>query len=220
MDIEGTTSSIDFVHKELFPFAAKALPSFLKDHAQETAVSFILKSLGDDPGYQDLEQLGQILLGWIKADLKEPRLKSLQGLIWQAGYQSGQLKGHVYPEVPGVLKAWAGAGLKLGIYSSGSVLAQKLIFGYSVAGDLNQWLTYYFDTQIGGKKEVRSYQNIAESTGVNPSEILFLSDIAEELAAAEEAGYLVTELRRDHLPPTRVGFAAQNFEQVRAFWKI
>lgn len=202
MDIEGTTSSLSFVHQVLFPYSLERMGAFLAARSGEPEVSRLLEQLavevwpdqGDQKPLSDLERL---LAEWAKADKKHPVLKALQGMIWEQGYKNGDLKGHVYPEVPQVLQGWKKAGLRLGIYSSGSVLAQKLLFGHSLAGDLTPLFSHHFDTAVGGKREVASYQKIVGQIGLPAAQVLFLSDTKEELEAAQQAGLQVTQLFRE-----------------------
>lgn len=178
LDIEGTTSSIAFVAEVLFPYAAKHLRAFIAAHPEETAP--ILAEVPGDPV--------ETLLQWIEEDRKATPLKTLQGMIWAQGYADGELTGHVYPDTPEALKRWTAAGLTVCIYSSGSVAAQKLIFGHSDAGDLTPYLSGYFDTATGPKRDADSYSKIADALNLAPSEILFVSDMAGEVDAAHEAG--------------------------------
>ncbi|MDT8448057.1 MAG: acireductone synthase [bacterium] len=201
LDIEGTTTDINFVHQELFPYAAQRMGPFLSEQAETPAVAQALAQVAEETGAQGLEALTQVLLDWTQQDRKAGPLKQLQGLIWEQGYQKGELKGHVYADVRPAFERWSAQGLRLAIYSSGSVLAQKLIFGHSSAGDLCPYLSAYFDTAVGGKKEAASYTQIALQLNQPPAEILFLSDIPAELAAAQAAGLQVTELRRDGAEP-------------------
>jgi enolase-phosphatase E1 len=189
LDIEGTTTSIAFVKDRLFPFAAAALDGFLAGHAQDPAVAAILAEV---PGADK----AATLRGWMEADAKATPLKALQGLIWRQGYADGQLKGHLWPDVAGCLRAWAAAGVTLAVYSSGSVEAQRDLFGHSEAGDLTPLLAGFFDTRIGAKREAASYAAIAAALRQPPGEILFLSDVAEELDAARTAGLLTCQLVR------------------------
>lgn len=197
-DIEGTTSSIHFVHQVLFPYAAKALPEFLRASPQPPEVADILQALQVELALPslDLTAIEAQLQEWIRVDLKHPLLKALQGLIWRAGYESGAYQAHLYPEVAGCLRDWYSKYL-LYVYSSGSIQAQKLFFGYSVDGDLSPYFRGYFDTGSGGKREVASYRYIARQIGLIPGEILFLSDIPEELDAAAAAGMRTTLLQRE-----------------------
>ncbi|MEP6904203.1 MAG: acireductone synthase, partial [Actinomycetota bacterium] len=116
-------------------------------------------------------------------------LKSLQGKIWQKGYESGELESVLFPDVLRAFERWKMQAKTIAIYSSGSVLAQKLIFKYSNFGDLGDFIAKYFDTNIGGKKEPESYRKIAEELGLNANEILFVADVSAELDAAAEAGF-------------------------------
>ena len=189
-DIEGTTSSISFVVEVLFPFAKQHLPAFVAQHQQQPEVADQLAAVRVQSGETDasVERVVEILLSWIAEDRKATPLKALQGMIWAQGYQSGQIKGHVYPDAVEALARWHTQGYALYVYSSGSVQAQKLIFGYSVAGDLTPLFQGYFDTTTGPKREVSSYKAITQAIGLAPDEILFLSDIVQELDAAQAAG--------------------------------
>ncbi|WP_142849667.1 acireductone synthase [Telmatospirillum sp. J64-1] len=201
-DIEGTTSSIRFVKDVLFPFAAEHLPRFIAEAGSRPDVKAMLeetRQLAGQPDADD-EAVTEILLGWIAEDRKATPLKALQGLIWEEGYRAGQLKGDVYPDALEALKAWKEAGLPLYVYSSGSVAAQKLLFGYTQAGDLTPLFSGYFDTTTGPKLEAESYRRIAEAIGVAPSDILFLSDNEAELDAAAAAGCQAIGLDRDGVP--------------------
>ncbi len=148
----------------------------------------------------DTGQLIKQLIEWLDEDKKVTPLKTLQGLIWEAGYHKGDFKGHVYQDAAENLKAWKAKGLDLYIYSSGSVYAQKLLFAHSEYGDLTPLFSGYFDTHIGGKKEQASYCNIARELGIPADQILFLSDIKEELDAAKAAGFQTLWLTRDSTP--------------------
>jgi enolase-phosphatase E1 len=179
LDIEGTTSSISFVADELFPYAARHLPAYIAAHPEQVA-PILAQVPGDDPV--------ATLLRWIEEDRKETPLKTLQGLVWAQGYADGTLKGHVYPDTPEALHRWHAAGIPVHIYSSGSIAAQKLIFGHSLAGDLTPLLSGYFDTTTGPKREPASYTRIAAALGLPPGDILFVSDMAPEIDAARAAG--------------------------------
>jgi enolase-phosphatase E1 len=136
------------------------------------------------------------LLRWIREDRKHTALKQLQGMLWKSGYETGAYQAHVYPDVPPALALWREQGIELGVYSSGSVQAQKLLFRYSTAGDLTPCFSHYFDTRIGGKRDADSYARIAHTLKIQPLDILFLSDIAEELDAAAQAGFQVIQVVR------------------------
>ncbi len=198
-DIEGTTSAVSFVFDVLFPYAAKHLPDFVRQHTERADVAEQLTAVRLDSHEPDanVERVIDILLGWIAEDRKATPLKALQGMVWAQGYQAGQLKGHVYPDAVEALKRWHQEGFKLFVYSSGSIQAQKLIFGCSEAGDLSPLFSGYFDTTSGPKREASSYARIIQAIGVEPSQVLFLSDIVEELDAARTAGMATCGLARE-----------------------
>lgn len=183
-DIEGTTSSIAFVTETLFPYARASMANYVARHP-ETVVDVP----GDDPV--------ATLLGWMDVDAKETPLKTLQGLIWAEGYADGTLQGHVYPDAVAGLRRWHAAGLALYVFSSGSIAAQKLIFGHSVAGDLTPLFSGYFDTTTGPKRAIESYAKIADAIGLSVGDILFLSDTPAEIAAARDAGMAALLIDRD-----------------------
>ena len=189
-DIEGTTSSIDFVKDVLFPYARKRLPAFVETHADKPEVQHWLHEAAKEAGIIEAsrQEIIELLLGWIDQDRKSTALKALQGMIWKEGYEAGEYRAHVYPEVAARLHAWRADGLHLYVYSSGSVPAQRLFFRYSDAGDLTPMFAGYFDTETGPKREASSYTKIADTIGERPEHILFLSDIVEELDAAGAAG--------------------------------
>ncbi len=198
-DIEGTTSAVSFVFDVLFPYAKQHLPAFVRQHAGEPDVASQLQAVRNDSAEPDasVDRVIEILLQWIAEDRKATPLKALQGMVWQQGYQAGQLKGHVYPDAVEALKRWHQSGYALYVYSSGSIQAQKLIFGCSEAGDLSGLFSGYFDTTSGPKREEASYRSIAASIGHPAEAILFLSDIVEELDAAQLAGMATCALVRD-----------------------
>ncbi len=197
-DIEGTTSSLSFVKDILFPYARAQLAEYVHAHIQDEAIQLIQADSSKEVG-QDLsiEQLIIQLIQWIDEDKKVTPLKSLQGLIWEAGYQKGDFKGHVYQDAVDNLQLWKSKGLSLYIYSSGSVYAQKLLFGHTQYGDLNPLFSGYFDTHIGGKRESSSYAKIADQIGLPAGQLLFLSDIKEELDAAKPVGMQTIWLTRE-----------------------
>jgi enolase-phosphatase E1 len=198
-DIEGTTSSLAFVKEVLFPYARATLADYVRNHKYEPQVKTLLEESCKEVGAElDTGQLIAQLIEWLDEDKKVTPLKSLQGLIWERGYQKGDFKGHVYPDAVISLKAWKAKGLDIYIYSSGSVYAQKLLFAHTEYGDLTPLFSGYFDTHIGGKKEPESYCKIAEQLGIPADQILFLSDIKEELDAAKAAGFQTLWLIRDN----------------------
>ena len=196
-DIEGTTSSIHFVHQVLFPYSAAALPSFVATNRADPRIAGAMLAVAQELGTTDEPSVVAALLMWLAEDRKHPALKTLQGLIWESGYRAGAFKAHVYPEVADRLRHWQRSGLLLYVYSSGSVLAQKLFFGHSEAGDLLGLFSGYFDTTVGAKRDPASYQRVARSIGLLPGEIMFLSDIVEELDAARSCGMATIQVQRD-----------------------
>jgi enolase-phosphatase E1 len=197
-DIEGTTSSLAFVKDVLFPYARANLADYVRGNSGEESVKKIMAVTSQEIGTElDTEQVISQLIQWIDEDKKVTPLKSLQGLIWEAGYQQDDFKGHIYPDAVENLKQWKAKGLDLYVYSSGSVQAQKLLFGHTDEGDLTPLFSGYFDTHIGGKKEPQSYRNIAKSIGIDADQLLFLSDIKEELDAAKVAGFQTIWLLRE-----------------------
>ena len=197
-DIEGTTSSIAFVKDVLFPYSRERLPAFVDAHAAMPEVQHWLRETAREASVSesDREAIVATLLRWIAEDRKATPLKALQGMIWREGYETGAYRAHMYPEVAAKLRDWKARGLKLYVYSSGSVAAQKLFFAHSEAGDLTPLFDGYFDTEIGGKREAGSYERIISEIGVAPNGVMFLSDIAAELDAARTAGLRTTQLCR------------------------
>ncbi len=197
-DIEGTTSSIDFVKDVLFPYARERLPAFIETHDDTAEVQHWLQLAAEEAGQiaASRQELIDLLIEWIDADRKSTALKALQGMIWADGYAAGEYRAHVYPEVPARLRAWREAGKRIYVYSSGSVPAQRLFFRYSEAGDLTALFDGYFDTRTGPKREAASYQRIAAEIDAAPGAILFLSDVEAELDAAHTAGLQTTLLAR------------------------
>ncbi len=216
-DIEGTTTDIKFVHKTLFPYSRERMSEFVLKDETELAphLSEVRKTIEAEGGTNtDTKTVISTLINWIDEDRKHKALKDIQGLIWDEGYKSGAFKGHVYPDVRPFFENLTASGYLIGIYSSGSVHAQKLIMANSSSGDLTPFIKFYFDTQIGQKREKMSYQNIAIKTQFPPPEIHFFSDIPEELKAAELAGLKVTQVLRDGTGPS--GFPGiSNFSEFR-----
>lgn len=211
-DIEGTTSSIAFVHDVLFPHARRHLADYVRTHEGE--LGGLLDQVRAAEGRPDLPTEGVIatLIRWIDEDRKVTPLKTLQGMIWRQGYEAGEIQGHIYADAVAGLQRWRADGLKLYVYSSGSVEAQRLIFGHTAYGDLTPWFTGFFDTTIGGKLEAGSYTNIAVAIGLMPRSILFLSDNPQEIAAAGRAGMQTVRLMRDEPP---VDGAVAGFSDIR-----
>ncbi|WP_148862405.1 acireductone synthase [Marinobacter fonticola] len=220
-DIEGTTSSISFVHDVLFPYAAEHMADFVRQQAPDNeAVQVQLKAVADESGGDpsDLEGLVDTLLTWIREDRKATPLKALQGMIWEKGYRDGDFKGHVYQDAADKLREWHDRGLRQYVYSSGSVQAQKLIFGFSSCGNLTPFFSGYFDTHVGAKREAKAYRNILDELGLGtePETVLFLSDITQELDAAAEAGMETILLVRGE-ESVKTGYPiAHDFNEVDA----
>lgn len=207
-DIEGTTGSIAFVHDVLFPFADANLDAYVERHAGEPHIQEILYEAAREAELapNDLPAILEQLHAWIASDTKITPLKTLQGYIWADGYADSEIKGHVYADAAEALHTWHDRGLCLFVYSSGSVAAQKLIFGHSIEGDLTPLFSGYFDTTTGPKREAASYRAIAGAIGANPGDVLFLSDNEAELDAARDAGMQTVQLARESdgtVPSTR-----------------
>lgn len=216
-DIEGTTSSIRFVHEVLFPYSAEHMAEFVRDHEADdleirAQLDEVARESGADRG--DLEALIDVLQQWIREDRKATPLKALQGMLWEQGYERGDFKGHVYEDAAHYLQLWHDRGLRLYVYSSGSVRAQQMIFGFSNCGDLTPFFSGYFDTRVGGKREQASYQAILDELGVEAHTVLFLSDVEAELEAAEAAGMHTAWLVRESDPPHTHRPAMADFEAV------
>jgi len=206
LDIEGTTTPLAFVREVLFPYARHRLRSFLdaQGDAPPPAVRDAIAALTDEYATDVASRVTlpvwtrdaadraglAAYLGWLMdRDRKSPGLKTLQGLIWEEGYQRRDLRGQVFPDVPAALRRWHAAQIGVAIFSSGSVLAQRLLFGHSDQGDLAPLLSGYFDTTTGPKREATSYARIADALGTPAAEALFVSDVVAELDAARAAGF-------------------------------
>lgn len=205
LDIEGTTTSISFVFEVLLPYVRKNLRTFIDRHLSDESVKADLLALaeensvdlaaGKEPPVIQTEpppawvESTVAYVNWLMdLDRKSTPLKSLQGKIWRFGYEQGDLLGEVFPDVPPALARWRNQGRKVVIFSSGSVQAQKLLFAHTTSGDISHLIDGYFDTRIGAKTERSSYERIADQIGIPPGNILFVSDVAAELAAAGSAG--------------------------------
>ena len=196
LDVEGTTSSISFVYDVLFAFARQHVGDFLLQHRLDPAVQAAAVALAAEAGAADATladpagttRLALAAIDLMNRDVKSTPLKALQGMIWRSGFDSGELVSHVFDDVPETLAQWADSGLDVRIYSSGSIDAQKLFFSHTCAGDLTPHLRGHYDTTTGPKREAASYRAIAADMGMEPREILFISDVGEELDAARQAG--------------------------------
>jgi enolase-phosphatase E1 len=216
MDIEGTTSAIPFVTGTLYPYARDRMPDFIRRRRGEAEVAAIMDAVRELAGVWNDEAVVVQLCQWMDADRKAAPLKTLQGLIWEEGYRNGDLVSHLYPDVLPVLRDWHDRGVRLYIYSSGSVLAQRLIFAHTVAGDLTPMLAGFFDTRVGHKRASASYRRIAAEIATQAPRIIFLSDVREELDAARGAGWQTVWLVREGAPPLSAAHRrATRFDQIR-----
>jgi enolase-phosphatase E1 len=216
-DIEGTTSSLSFVKDVLFPYARARMDAFVREHGSEPAVRKLLDEVRAAAGrpLTEAETVAQ-LRQWIDEDKKITPLKALQGMIWEAGYRQGDFTGHVYEDAARNLRRWKERGIRLYVFSSGSVQAQRLLFAHSDYGDLTPLFSGYFDTAIGAKREAAAYQKIAAAVAAPPAHILFLSDIEEELDAARAAGMQTLHLARDAAArPVAGHVSAGDFDAVK-----
>ncbi len=217
-DIEGTTSSIAFVKEVLFPYSKERLPTFVKERVSDPKVQRILEEVRAISGQSlDLNGVIDILLRWIEEDRKVPPLKELQGMIWEEGYRKGEIEGHIYEDAYERLKEWHEQGYPIYVYSSGSVQAQKLLFSHTPYGDITYLFAGYFDTRMGSKKKESSYRRIAKKIGLDPEEILFLSDNPEEIEAAHRAGLKVIRFAREGENEILQDYPHM---QVRSFYEI
>ncbi len=218
-DIEGTTSAIAFVHDVLFPYARDRLPAFVRASADRPEIAALLdeaRALAGAPGL-DTEGVIRVLLAWIDQDRKAAPLKELQGMLWAEGYAARQYRGHVYPDAASALRRWHAMGVPLYVFSSGSVAAQRLLFAHSEAGDLTPVFSGYFDTRIGPKREAASYAAIARHVGRAGGDLLFLSDIVEELDAAAAAGLGTVWVCRGAPPPPARHRVVGSFDPIDHF---
>lgn len=232
LDIEGTVSSIDFVYRQMFPFVRRELRAFLAEHFEDPDVRLACQRIADQANLtqwamlcshpaaraEALEKMGTAVMGLMDADSKSTGLKQLQGLIWRSGFESGELTAELYPDVAPRLREWHAAGIRLFIYSSGSIAAQQLFFGHTTVGDVRELLSGYFDTTTGPKREADSFRNIAQAIGILPSRILFVSDVTAELEAAATAGLLCAlAIRAGNLPQPDADSWPQitSFDQLR-----
>lgn len=199
-DIEGTTTEVSFVYDILFPY--------FRAHMDQW------KTVDSDPMNQVLEQTRVLVLEeqsinltskealfeqlrqWSNEDRKVTPLKTFQGMVWEQGFKSGAIKGHVYTDVKPALEQWMSMGIKLAIFSSGSIAAQKQLFGFSIEGDLTPYFSAFFDTTTGMKRDEQTYQLIVEQLQAPANSVLFLSDISQELEAAHAAGLRTLQLVR------------------------
>ena len=226
LDIEGTVTPISFVHEILFPYAREHVNNYLSQHLQQPEVQVDIQKLREEQ-VNDAEELRQPPIDSIDTavtyvnrlidlDRKSPALKSLQGKIWKAGYEDGSLKSPVYPDVVEAFERWRDVGITINIFSSGSVLAQQLLFAHTDAGDLTRYIDQYFDTSVGKKIDPQSYLAIAANLSFDPSQILFLSDVVAELDAAKAAGIQTRLCIRPGNPPQ----PASQYQSIASFADI
>jgi enolase-phosphatase E1 len=198
-DLEGTTVPMSFMTGTLISLARERLGSYIAQHAEDADVDDALYEAGRLFGgfTLKLEEAEALFLRWMKQDRKATPLKAIQGLIWQEGYDAGQIKSEIYPDVADSLKAWSAAGLRLFVYSSNSELAQKLILSHAPSGDLTSLFEGYFDTVTGQKIEPASYEAICEKLGLPAASVLVLCDNEEELDTAKSVGLATARIVRD-----------------------
>ena len=221
LDIEGTTTPVAFVTEVLFPYVRRHLRSHLDarsgvseyesmimglraEHASAVRVGETVPPWIDDPPNRRQDAIASYVEWLMDRDRKSTALKELQGRIWEDGYRRGELVGEVFPDVRPALEHWHEQQVPVGIFSSGSILAQQLLFRYSSAGDLTGLLQWYFDTRVGSKTDPESYRRIAASTNIPGKRFLFLSDTVKELDAAHVAGMQVRLVVRPGNAPVAV----------------
>lgn len=225
LDVEGTTSSISFVYDVLFAFARTHIADFLTTHSGDEVVRSAAAQIAAEAGLQDLSiddpgsrlLVVQAAIDLMNCDKKTKPLKDLQGMIWRQGFASGELVAHVFVDVPPALECWANSGLDVRVYSSGSIEAQKLFFAHTCFGDLGGYFRGHYDTSSGPKREVASYRTIATAMQMEPRQILFVSDVGEELDAARQSGMATALARRPGNPDTT---ACLQHEQIESFSEI
>jgi enolase-phosphatase E1 len=216
LDLEGTITPISFVRDTLFPYARERLPAFVRTHRQESQAGEQLHAVAKLAGLAPDDAEGAIrqLLAWSDADQKIPPLKALQGMIWEEGFSNGTFRAPLYAEVARKLKAWRASGIRLYIYSSGSVEAQKLLVRHTSEGDLSLLLQGYFDATIGSKLARESYRAIEGLIGLEAPDLLFRSDHPGEIRAARLAGWQAILIERDGPVTGREPPALSDLNQV------
>ena len=233
LDIEGTTTPITFVYDVLFPFARSHVKQYLAEHFDQPEVRVDVSYLREEhladvsgdlnppallagSGNTAIDSLVSYSYWLMDRDRKSTGLKSLQGKIWEQGYHDRALRAQVFADVPRALERWHRAGLKVSIFSSGSVLAQKLLFAHTESGDLTKFVAHYFDTTTGPKTVSDSYQRIATALTTTAQQILFVSDVAAELDAASAAGMhtLLCVRPGNHPPPTNQHTTVSSFDEI------
>lgn len=224
LDIEGTTTPVSFVYDVLFPYALEHLSSYVASHVGQPELDEPTQLLrqeweddvarGTQPPSRDSSPRWVVdYAAWLmQLDRKSPGLKLLQGRIWEGGYADGSLRGDVYPDVPPALARWRDQALAVAIYSSGSVLAQRLLFSTTAYGDLTRFIGQYFDTGVGPKREAESYERIATAMSLPPPSLLFVSDVIAELEAARGVGMQVVHCVRE--ADNSTANAVRSFDEI------
>jgi enolase-phosphatase E1 len=222
LDIEGTVGSIAFVRDVLFPYARERMDTFVGKHCEDPSVRAVLDAAAREAGVDvhDLPAILRALHAWSDNDVKVTPLKELQGMIWEEGFTSGEIRADLYADAVEALQRFHHCGTRLFVYSSGSVAAQHLLFGHSVAGDLQPLFEGYFDTTTGPKKEAESYRRIAGQIGTAPENVVFFSDHPLELDAARKAGMQTVQLARPQDAVTASGThpVTNSFAEVEIAW--
>ncbi len=229
LDVEGTTTPVDFVHKVLFRYAIDHITEFIRENWHCDSVKKALAGLNTvnnissfkkQGNYNDadleesIENYSDIIKKMINSDSKDGSLKVIEGMIWENGYRKGELRGEVYQDVPETMKKWRDLGKHIFIYSSGSVLAQRMLFETTNFGDLTVYIEGYFDTEIGGKKEPGSYIRISSVLQYNVGRIAFLSDSLQELDAASSAGFKTVLVQRNMVNEINGRPAVCDFKEI------
>lgn len=239
-DIEGTTSSINFVNDVLFPYAEKAMPEYIEAHKDDPAVAALISDVlcianddqdlknGDDQAKKpeelrqfsedELELAVSTLVGWIQDQTKTEPLKVLQAQVWTSGYKNGDFTAHLYDDALNVLSEWHNQNIPIFTFSSATIKAQQLFFGYSGAGDIRYLFSDYFDASQDAKRNSTAYQVITENIAIDASETLFISDSLAELDAAKEAGFQTCLIARGDSEPS--GNSSNSHLSVRSFNEI
>ncbi len=213
VDTAGTTTDLHFIQDVLFPYSVEALPEFLEQNQHNVLVENCISDTRDialEPE-ADLARVGEILQQWVKEDRKATPLKTLQGLIWKQGYDRGEFKGHIFPDFMAAISRFSAQKLRIYSFSSGSVEAQKLLFSHSDNGDLTAMFNGHFDTRTGNKLDKQAYANILNTISLSPKQVLFVSDVVEELKAAETVGMMTCQMVRNSQQRT------SHFRQINSF---
>jgi enolase-phosphatase E1 len=226
LDIEGTVTPISFVHEVLFPYVRANVESYLTQHVNHPEVQDDITKLQEEqesdtkelrqPRIDSIDTVVTYVNRLIDLDRKSPALKSLQGKIWKAGYNDGSLKSPIYNDVIEAFERWRHKAIKINIFSSGSVQAQQLLFANTEAGDLTRYIDQYFDTSVGKKMDPQSYLTIASKLSLNPTQVLFVSDVVAELDAANNAGMQTRLCVRPGNPPQPDG----GFQRITTFREL